>query len=79
MKKKKSNFQKSALYFSAFSVAASFFSVIFLFNKVGSLGWESPISASLLASTFFFAFVSVVLFIIGSSDIPSFKVGEESE
>jgi len=76
MKNKKSNFQKSALYFSAFSVIASFASMIFLYLKVNSLGWQSPISASLLASIFFFGFVSVVLFIIGSSDIPSFKVGE---
>jgi len=79
MSKKKSNLQKSALYFSAFSVIASIFSVIFLYLKINTLGWESPISASLLASSFFFGFVAVVLFIIGSSDIPSFKVGEQSD
>ncbi len=79
MSKKKSHFQKSALYFSAFSVIASILSIIFLYLKIQTLGWESPISASLLASSFFFGFVAVVLFIIGSSDIPSFKVGENSE
>ncbi|HIP94860.1 MAG TPA: hypothetical protein EYH20_05935 [Leucothrix sp.] len=79
MSKKKSNFQKSALYFSAFSVIASILSVVFLYFKIQTLGWESPISASLLASSFFFGFVAVVLFIIGSSDIPSFKVGEQSD
>jgi len=77
MIKKKSIFQQSALYFSAFSVVASLASLVFLYIKVGELGWESPISASLLASSFFFGFVTIVLFIIGSSDIPSFKVGEE--
>lgn len=79
MTKKKSNLQKSALYFSVFSVVASILSVVYLFLKVDTLGWESPISASLLASSFFFGFVAVVLFIIGSSDIPSFKVGDHSE
>ena len=79
MIKKKSNFQKSALYFSIFSVIASILSVIYLYIKLDILGWESPVSASLLASSFFFAFVAVVLFIIGTSDIPSFKVGEDSD
>ena len=47
--------------------------MIYLALKIDHLGWESTISASLLAATFFFACVSVVLVIIGTSNIPSFK------
>jgi hypothetical protein len=79
MKKKKSKFQKSALYFAAASVIAAIASVIYLTLNVDTLGWENPISASLLASTFFFGFVALVLIVIGTADIPSFKFGEESD
>jgi len=74
MKNNKSVLQKSSLYFAGASFIASVASVIYLMLKIDDLGWENPISASLLASTFFFAFVGVVLSIIGMANIPSFKV-----
>lgn len=74
MKKNKSKLQKSALYFAVLSVILSILSIVYLYFKLDSLGWESPISASLLASSFFFGFVAFILFIIGTADIPSFKV-----
>lgn len=77
--KKKSKLQKSALYFAAFSVVACISCAVILFLKVEVLGWESPISASLLASSFFFGFVAFILFIIGTANIPSFKVGSQSD
>ncbi len=76
-KTKKSIFQKSALYFAAGSIILAIASVIYLVLNIDTLGWENPISASLLASTFFFLFVSLVLVVIGTTNIPSFKVGED--
>ncbi|MEE9493584.1 MAG: hypothetical protein V3W04_09445 [Gammaproteobacteria bacterium] len=73
MKNNKSLLQKSSLYFSIASFLASVACVIYLTLKIDNLGWENPVSASLLAATFFFAFVGVVLAIIGTSNIPSFK------
>ncbi len=79
MKKNKSIFQKSALYFAAGSVVAAIASVIYLYLNIGTLGWQNPISASLLASTFFFLFVALILIVIGTADIPSFKVRKRSD
>ncbi len=73
---KKSVLQKSAIFFAVASFIASVTSVVYLYLKIGNLSWQSPISASLLASSFFFAFVGVVLLIIGTSNIPSFKVND---
>ena len=71
---KKSKLQKSALYFAVGSVFAAIASVIYLMLKIDTLGWQNPISASLLASTFFFLFVALILFVIGTTNIPSFKI-----
>jgi hypothetical protein len=76
IKNKKSALQKSTVYFGASSFIASVVSVVYLYLNIDALGWENPISASLLASSFFFAFVGVVLMIIGNSNIPSFKVND---
>jgi len=35
---------------------------------------QNPISASFLASAFFFVFTGVVLLVIAKADIPSFKI-----
>ena len=76
-KTQKSKLQKSALYFAVGSILAAIASVIYLTLNIDTLGWENPISASLLASTFFFLFVALVLVVIGTANIPSFKVGED--
>ncbi|PID33704.1 MAG: hypothetical protein CR955_00880 [Thiotrichales bacterium] len=73
----KSALQKSSLYFAAGSIMLAVVSVIYLSLKIDTLGWQNPISASLLASTFFFLFVAVVLLVIGTANIPSFKVGND--
>jgi len=77
MKKTKSRFQRSALYFAGGSFIASAVCVVFLILNVNTSGWQNPITASFLASSFFFVFVAVVLIIIGITDIPSFKVGDD--
>jgi len=76
-KTKKSKLQKSSLYFAGGSVISAIASVIYLTLNIDTLGWENPISASLLASTFFFLSVAVVLVVIGTTNIPSFKVGKD--
>lgn len=73
-KTKKSKLQKSALYFAAGSVIAAIASMTYLMLKIDILGWQNPISASLLASTFFFLFVALILVVIGTANIPSFKI-----
>lgn len=76
---KKSKLQKSALYFAVGSVFAAIASVIYLMMNIDTLGWENPISASLLASAFFFVFISFILTVIGTANIPSFKIVKESD
>ena len=78
-KTKKSKLQISALYFAVGSVMAALASVIYLVVKIDSLGWQNPISASLLASTFFFLFVALILVVIGTANIPSFKIEKRSD
>jgi len=78
-KTKKSKLQLSALYFAVGSVMAAIASVIYLMLKIDTLGWQNPISASLLASTFFFLFVALILVVIGTANIPSFKVGKGTD
>ena len=57
----------------------AFASVVILMLKIGKLGWENPISASLLASTFFFLFVAFILIVIGTANIPSVKFDKPSD
>ena len=79
MKKNKSILQKSTLYFSIASFLASVGSIIYLMLEIDTLGWQNPITASLLASSFFFAPVGLLLGVIYTTDIPSFKVNGNSD
>jgi hypothetical protein len=79
MKKNKSILQKSTLYFSIASFLASVGSIIYLMLEIDTLGWQNPITASLLASSFFFASVGLLLGVIYTTDIPSFKVNGNSD
>lgn len=74
MKNKKSLFQKFSYYSAIFSFVAALASVVFLYLRIDDFGIESPISASLLASSFFFMSVGVVLMVIAKSNLPSFKI-----
>jgi Ni/Fe-hydrogenase subunit HybB-like protein len=49
-----------------------------LYLKVKELGMQHPVSASFLASSFFFLFVGFVLTVIAKTDLPSFKVTSAS-
>ena len=69
----KSKFQKVAVYLAVMSIFAAIASMIYLTLNIDTLGWENPVSASLLASTFFFLFVALVFVVIGTANVPSFK------
>jgi hypothetical protein len=45
-----------------------------LYLRLKSVGSDDLMSASFMASTFFFISVGVVLTIIGKADLPSFKI-----
>ncbi|MCK4708910.1 MAG: hemerythrin family protein [Gammaproteobacteria bacterium] len=78
MQRKKSVLQKISFYSAIISFILSITSVIFLYLRVEEFGMENPISASLLASSFFFVSVGVVLMVIAKANLPSFKVGNNN-
>ena len=47
---------------------------VFWYLKRGELGATDPITASFLASLFFFLFVGFLLGIMGNADIPDLKI-----
>ncbi len=73
MKNNKSKLQKLAIFIAVASLISAITCAVYLFFNIDDLGWKNPISASLLASTFFFVFVSIILVVIGTANIPSFK------
>lgn len=74
MPKRKGLLQKISIVFSVISFALALIAGIMLFLRVASVGGDNPISASLMASTFFFICVGIILTVIGNADIPSFKI-----
>ena len=74
MTKRKGMLQKVSLVFAVVSFVLAFASGIMLYLRLESVGSDNPISASLMASTFFFICIGIVLTIIGKADIPSFKI-----
>jgi len=71
--------QKTAYYSGFASFIASIASLIILYLKIDELGWESTISASILATSFFFATMGIVLIVIGTSNLPSFKINDNTD
>lgn len=76
MTKRKGVLQKLSLISAVVSFVLAFTAGVMLYLRLESVGSDNPISASLMASTFFFIFVGVVLTIIWKADIPSFKLGD---
>jgi hypothetical protein len=73
MKKPKGILQRVAAWSGMASFAMAAVCAVILYFKVKSTGFNNPVSASFLASVFFFIFAGVLLGIIGKSDLPSFK------
>ena len=74
MTKRKGVLQKVSLVSAVVSFVLALASGVMLYLRLESVGSDNPISASFMASTFFFICVGVVLTVIGKADIPSFKI-----
>ena len=74
MKKRKSILQKISSITGIVCFLLAILCAVALYFKVQELGMQHVVSASLLASSFFFIFIGFVFIVIGKSDIPSFKV-----
>ena len=59
---------------SVVSFVLAIVSAVTLYFKIESVGSQHPISASLMAATFFFICVGGILAIMGNADLPSFKI-----
>lgn len=79
MTKRKGVLQKVALVSAVVSFVLALTSGVMLYLRLESVGSDSPISASFMASTFFFICVGAVLTVIGTADIPSFKFDNSEE
>ncbi len=76
MKKTKSGLQKFSTLLSIVSFILAVVCAVFLYIKVQDIGMKNPVSASFLASVFFFCFIGVLFSIMGNANIPSFRVDE---
>ena len=74
MTERKGALQKLSIVSAVVCFVLAFIAGVMLYLRLESVGSDNPISASLMASTFFFVFVGVVLTVIGNADIPSFKI-----
>lgn len=74
MAKQKGILQKIALGSGIVSFILAVVTGVLLYLRVEEVGSENPISASLMASTFFFFCVGIVLTIIGKADLPDLKL-----
>ncbi len=79
MTKRKGVLQKVSLVSAMVSFVLALTSGVMLYLRLQSVGSDNPISASFMASTFFFICVGVVLTVIGKADIPSFKIDNSEE
>jgi len=74
MTKRKGVLQKASLVAAVVSFLLALTSGVMLYLRSESVGSGDPISASFMASTFFFICVGGVLTVIGTTDLPSFKI-----
>lgn len=72
MTKSKGMLQKSSLISGYISLLLAIITGVILFLRDTAEGVTDPIYASLLATTFFFVCVGVVLIVMGKADIPDF-------
>ena len=79
MSKEKGLLQKISFFSGAISFLLAFIVGIALYFQVTSAGSNGPVSASLIASTFFFVCIGIVFAIMGKADIPSFKFNKAEE
>lgn len=73
MNNKPSLLQKISSAIGVLSFLAAITCAVLLYLRMDEAGMNNPLSASLLASIFFFFFVGIVLTIVGRTNIPHFK------
>ena len=74
MANKKGMLQKISLVAALLSLVLAVVSGIFLYFRLAGTGSDNPLSASLMASTFFFLCVGAVFAVMGHANLPSFKL-----
>jgi hypothetical protein len=74
MKKPKGFLQKVALVSGAVGFVLAIVCSVLLYNRADGAAGPDPISASLMASIFFFLCVGGILTFIGMCNLPSFKI-----
>jgi len=79
MTKRKGLLQKLSLVSGVVSFVLAFISGIILYLRVETVASGDTISASLMASSFFFICVGAVFTVIGKADLPSFKIEHPDE
>ena len=79
MTKRKGALQKLSLVSGVLSFALAFISGVLLYLRAESVDSGNVISASLIASTFFFVCIGAVFITMGKADIPSFKFDNSEE
>ena len=79
MKKGNSILQKSSSVIGVICFLLAILCAATLYFKVEELGMEHVISASLLASSFFFVFIGFVFMVIGNADIPDLSIKKDDD
>lgn len=79
MAKRKSVLQKISLISAVVSFVLMIISAVILVIRLKTVGSNDPVTASFLASTFFFLCVGVVFGVMGKADLPSFKVNNSED
>jgi hypothetical protein len=74
MKNTKSFLQKVSGIIGIICFLLAVVCAVALYLMVQERGMQDVVSASLLASSFFFAFIGFVFMVISNTDIPSFKI-----
>jgi hypothetical protein len=77
--KNKSRTQRFVYHLGITSFIASAACLITLYLRVDDAGLKNAVSASIAASSFFFASLGIVLTTIGKCNLPSFKVDEHNQ
>ena len=79
MAKRKRILQKLSVSSAVVSLLLALASGVALYFRLQDVGIDDPITASLIASTFFFICIGFVFFIMGTADLPSFKTGSSKK
>lgn len=79
MTKRKSILQKSSGIVGKVCFLLAIVCAVTLYFKVEALGMQNPVSASFLASSFFFVFIGFVFTVMANADLPSFDASSISK